>query len=487
MTPFNSSKDFVEVTNIESANNYKQYKPTFRDSGVLSLSLFFSYEAMLLFTEEFNLDTMEYYRVVFPDTLGTSFVFLAGVASLPVRVSSGQAVTMDVNLRTSGEVKLYESPPAAPPKDSVSLSVIKVWNSTDDVSKKPFVQISLGKNLTWTASDFVVKKGGVPVAISSLDGVYNSLQLSFVGALEVGSDYTVNFSPTAIVAELPNPVAFSVVPKRYIISNIIPISFDEGLAIDVFNEDEGNYPYPDSDMEDLVNAQIEVTEVGVGTIAVTSTSYIGNARYWLGLASKMNPGAHTISIPQTTVDGLVMYADPAEFEVAGLNTLTLQFTTGAGASKPQTLAGWNAFFDLPNWGTPFTALEIVSADVFVLTSSVPDIVLNADVLANYDLLKVEDTGCVISVGTGALRNNAALTTAYLPATPSIGWYTFENNVALVDIHLDSCDSVGPSTADNFNFKGITGNVISLRIPAASRTDGDVVFLEANNTVTVTET
>jgi len=72
----------------------------------------------------------------------------------------------------------------------------------------------------------------------------------------------------------------------------------------------------------------------------------------------------------------------------------------------------------------------------------------------------------------------------------VGNVCFSNCTALTTISLPSCTALGTTTGDNFVFSTIIGNTITLTVPSALMTcnagnpDGDIVYLQANNTVTV---
>ena len=55
---------------------------------------------------------------------------------------------------------------------------------------------------------------------------------------------------------------------------------------------------------------------------------------------------------------------------------------------------------------------------------------------------------------------------------------------LISLGLPICATLGGATWDNYVFVGITGKTITITIPAALNTDGDVLYLQANNTVTI---
>ena len=65
-----------------------------------------------------------------------------------------------------------------------------------------------------------------------------------------------------------------------------------------------------------------------------------------------------------------------------------------------------------------------------------------------------------------------------------------NATAITTVYLPSLLVMGATTGDNYVFRNISGNTITLTIPAALMTcdggnpDGDIVYLQANNTVTI---
>lgn len=78
----------------------------------------------------------------------------------------------------------------------------------------------------------------------------------------------------------------------------------------------------------------------------------------------------------------------------------------------------------------------------------------------------------------------------LPLLTTAGSYFFRDCFALTNIDLPSCTDLGGTVADNNVFIGITGNTITLTVPSALMTadagnpDGDIAYLQANNTVTI---
>lgn len=82
-----------------------------------------------------------------------------------------------------------------------------------------------------------------------------------------------------------------------------------------------------------------------------------------------------------------------------------------------------------------------------------------------------------------------LPTISLPSVVSVGNNAFSDCSSLTSISLPVCTSLGTTVSNNNVFSGISGNTIALTVPAALMTcnagdpDGDIQYLQANNTVT----
>lgn len=112
--------------------------------------------------------------------------------------------------------------------------------------------------------------------------------------------------------------------------------------------------------------------------------------------------------------------------------------------------------------------------------------------SNEYILEIEDvTSNVIIETIGKAFSNAfALTTVILPAVLTINFGCFETSSSLIILNISSCTNLGPTVGDDNVFNDMTGNIITLTVPLALMTcntgspDGDIQYLQANNTVTI---
>lgn len=91
---------------------------------------------------------------------------------------------------------------------------------------------------------------------------------------------------------------------------------------------------------------------------------------------------------------------------------------------------------------------------------------------------------LISVGNYAFAGCTSVTDYDFPALATIGDYAFYNNTSVANINIPYCTNLGTSTGNNNVFTGISGNVISLIIPATLDTDSDIIALQTDNFVYV---
>jgi hypothetical protein len=94
------------------------------------------------------------------------------------------------------------------------------------------------------------------------------------------------------------------------------------------------------------------------------------------------------------------------------------------------------------------------------------------------------------IGNSCFSSCSNLTTLNLPNVTTIGSSAFQGSSSLNSVLIPSCTNLGGTVGNNNVFRFITGNTITLTVPSALMTcnagspDGDIVYLQANNTVTV---
>jgi hypothetical protein len=208
-------------------------------------------------------------------------------------------------------------------------------------------------------------------------------------------------------------------------------------------------------------------------------------------------------------------------------TLVFNNINNVTIGNVNSVEDWNTFFDLPNWSTPFTSVSVIGNDVIL--SGGENIVIKEDKFRNNtNLISIVDLGCVAyledfcffschaltTIDFPALTiadsycfwGCSSLTTINMPQLTTVGRYFFsdctslesitlpsltvtgdsflQSCISLTDIYLLACTNLGGSVDNNDVFNNINGNTITLGILDDLMTDGDIQYLQANNTVAI---
>lgn len=100
------TREMIDVTNLDSTNGYREFIPSFRDGGTVTLSINFTYAGYLILKQDFQSDDLINYEILLADTGGTSIEFSGYVQDLPISVKFDDAVTSEITVKVSGMVTI---------------------------------------------------------------------------------------------------------------------------------------------------------------------------------------------------------------------------------------------------------------------------------------------------------------------------------------------------------------------------------------------
>jgi len=181
--------------------------------------------------------------------------------------------------------------------------------------------------------------------------------------------------------------------------------------------------------------------------------------------------------------------------MASLN-LTFDNITNADllVGDASVVGDWNTFFDLPTYGTPFSAVTISGNTVQLFGGS--GITIKENLFGGIESLIscIDNVGCIVELGVSAFDSAFNLIEFYGPEVITVGssafYIYFQTSSVLDTIYLPSCINLGQTTGDDYVFENVTGRTITLTVPPVLMTcnggspDGDIQYLQANNTVTI---
>jgi predicted secreted protein len=104
------TRDFIDVTSLDSTGGYREFIAGFRDGGTVNLNMNFTRTTYDLMKEDFEDDVAKFYEIVLQDKdengdlINTSFEFEGLVTELPLEIPTDDKVTANVTIKVNGEV-----------------------------------------------------------------------------------------------------------------------------------------------------------------------------------------------------------------------------------------------------------------------------------------------------------------------------------------------------------------------------------------------
>ena len=102
------TRDFIDVTSLDSVGGYREFIGGFRDGGNITLSMNFTFAGYLTMLTDFEASAAADYLVHLPDgvggALGTEIRFSGFVTDLPLTIVPDDKVTLDITIKITGQV-----------------------------------------------------------------------------------------------------------------------------------------------------------------------------------------------------------------------------------------------------------------------------------------------------------------------------------------------------------------------------------------------
>ena len=98
------TRDFIDVTSLDSTGGYREFITGFRDAGTISLSMNFTRDSYDLMLKDFESPNANNYEIILPDVDVTSFEFEGLVTEVPLTIPTDDKITADVTIKITGQV-----------------------------------------------------------------------------------------------------------------------------------------------------------------------------------------------------------------------------------------------------------------------------------------------------------------------------------------------------------------------------------------------
>jgi len=100
------TRDFIDVTSLDSVGGYREYIGGFRDGGEVTLEMNFTSAGYAAMLTDFESADSRNYQIVISDPLDTTLTFAAFVTDLPLTIVPDDKITLSVTLKITGAVDM---------------------------------------------------------------------------------------------------------------------------------------------------------------------------------------------------------------------------------------------------------------------------------------------------------------------------------------------------------------------------------------------
>jgi len=100
------TRDFIDVTSLDSTGGYREFIAGFRDGGTVTLNMNFTRSTYDKMNDDFEDDDAQNYEIILPDDDVTSFGFSGLVTELPLEITTDDKVTANVTIKVNGQVTI---------------------------------------------------------------------------------------------------------------------------------------------------------------------------------------------------------------------------------------------------------------------------------------------------------------------------------------------------------------------------------------------
>ena len=102
----NKTRATIDVTSLDSTGGYREFIPSFRDAGEVTLNMNFTLDSYDDMEADFASEASNDYQIILPDTNNTTFEFAGFVSALGLAVPLDDKVSSDVTIKITGQVTI---------------------------------------------------------------------------------------------------------------------------------------------------------------------------------------------------------------------------------------------------------------------------------------------------------------------------------------------------------------------------------------------
>jgi len=100
----NPTRDFIDVTSLDSSGGYREFITGFRDAGELTMNCNFSVAAWDDWYNAFEISSTTTCVITLPNTAASQFEFSGYCTSISLGIPLDDKVTMDITFKLTGPI-----------------------------------------------------------------------------------------------------------------------------------------------------------------------------------------------------------------------------------------------------------------------------------------------------------------------------------------------------------------------------------------------
>ncbi len=98
------TRNFIDVTSLDSTGGYREFITGFRDAGTISLAMNFTAVTYNAMKTDFENAAAQNYEIVLPDDDHITLEFEGLVTELPLSIPTDDKITADITIKITGQV-----------------------------------------------------------------------------------------------------------------------------------------------------------------------------------------------------------------------------------------------------------------------------------------------------------------------------------------------------------------------------------------------
>jgi predicted secreted protein len=98
------TRDFIDVTSLDSTGGYREFITGFRDAGTISLNMNFTETSYIALKEDFETPTANSYSIILSNSEATEISFEGLVTEIPITIPTDDKISVDCTIKITGVV-----------------------------------------------------------------------------------------------------------------------------------------------------------------------------------------------------------------------------------------------------------------------------------------------------------------------------------------------------------------------------------------------